>query len=39
VIIEGAWLHLTAGTQGFTFDEAMDLCEQHARSLVARAAE
>lgn len=39
VIIEGAWLHLTAGTQGFTLDEAIDLCEQHARNLVERAAQ
>jgi hypothetical protein len=35
VIIEGAWLHLTVGTLGFTFDEAVDLCEKHTWSLVA----
>ena len=39
VTIEGAWLHLTVGTLGFTLDEAMALCEQHARSLVTRAVE
>jgi AcrR family transcriptional regulator len=38
VIIEGAWLHLTVGTLGFTFDEAVDLCEKHAWSLVADSA-
>ena len=37
VLIEGAWLHLTVGTLGFTLDEAVDLCERHAWSLVADA--
>lgn len=39
VMLEGAWLHLTVGTVGFTLDEAVDLCEKHAWSLVTDSSE
>lgn len=39
VTIEGAWLHLTVGTEGFTLQEAVAMCEELAASLLERAVE
>jgi len=34
VTIEGAWLHLTVGTEGFTLEEAISVCRRHAGDLL-----
>jgi len=34
VTIEGAWLHLTVGTEGFTIEEATSVCRRHAWDLL-----
>jgi len=34
VTIEGAWLNLTVGTEGFTMEEALSVCERHAWDLL-----